>query len=168
MANADLDVVIRHLAKQQIKVSWPRQKAARWMHQPRRQGEGQGDQGKVQADRQEHHAARRCRRQAAATSSDNAADSYARSMRNAAEASPPGRPSRPRPDLSPIRATNSSRSRHGRPSQSSLRRLRELVCDAGDDARANDARTRLMLQQHCLPRPEIQPVADAKRFNDRF
>jgi hypothetical protein len=89
MADADLDVVIRHLAKQQTKGLMAAAKSRR----DRYVGLAAKAKNKEARDRYKqiakntllHGAAAAKRLQMAA---DNAADSYARSMRNAAEAPP--------------------------------------------------------------------------------
>jgi hypothetical protein len=89
MADADLDVVIRHLAKQQTKGLMAAAKSRR----DRYVGLAAKANNKEARDRYKqiakntllHGAAAAKRLQMAA---DNAADSYARSMRNAAEARP--------------------------------------------------------------------------------
>ena len=89
MADADLDVVIRHLAKQQNKDLMAAAKS------PRGRYNALAAKAKDKETREKYKqiakntmaqgvaAARRLQ-----TSADNAADSYARSMRNAAEARP--------------------------------------------------------------------------------
>jgi hypothetical protein len=89
MADADLDVVIRHLAKQQNKTLMAAAKSRRDRYN------ALAAKAKDKETREKYKqiakntmaqgvaAARRLQ-----TSADNAADSYARSMRNAAEARP--------------------------------------------------------------------------------
>ena len=89
MADADLDVVIRHLAKQQNKALMAAAKSRRDRYN------ALAAKAKDKETREKYKqiakntmaqgvaAARRLQ-----TSADNAADSYARSMRNAAEARP--------------------------------------------------------------------------------
>ena len=89
MADADLDVVIRHLAKQQNKTLMAAAKSRRDRYN------ALAAKAKDKETREKYKqiakntmaqgvaAARRLQ-----TSADNAADSYARSMRNAAEAHP--------------------------------------------------------------------------------
>jgi hypothetical protein len=89
MADADLDVVIRHLAKQQNKALMAATKRRRDRYialAAKAKDKGTRDKYKQIAKNtmaQGVAAARRLQ-----TSADNAADSYARSMRNAAEAQP--------------------------------------------------------------------------------
>jgi|SRR5882757_4538259 hypothetical protein len=93
MADADLDVVIRHLAKQQTKGLMAAAKSRR----DRYVGLAAKANNKEARDRYKqiakntllHGAAAAKRLQMAA---DNAADSYARSMRNAAEPPPAKKP----------------------------------------------------------------------------
>jgi hypothetical protein len=93
MADADLDVVIRHLAKQQNKDLMAAAKSRRDRYN------ALAAKAKDKETREKYKqiakntmaqgvaAARRLQ-----TSADNAADSYARSMRNAAEAHPAKKP----------------------------------------------------------------------------
>jgi hypothetical protein len=89
MADADLDVVIRHLAKQQNKALMAAAKSRRDRYialAAKAKNKETREKYKLIAKNtmaQGVAAARRLQ-----TSADNAADSYARSMRNAAEAQP--------------------------------------------------------------------------------
>jgi hypothetical protein len=89
MANADLDVVIRHLAKQQHKGLMAAAKSRRDRYI------GLAAKAKDKETREKYRQiAKNIMLQGTAAakrlqiSADNAADSYARSMRNAAEAAP--------------------------------------------------------------------------------
>jgi hypothetical protein len=89
MANADLDVVIRHLAKQQNKGLMAAAKSRR----DRYIGLAAKAKDRETKERYKQIAKTTMLQGAAAAkrlqvSADNAADSYARSMRNAAEAGP--------------------------------------------------------------------------------
>jgi 1-aminocyclopropane-1-carboxylate deaminase/D-cysteine desulfhydrase-like pyridoxal-dependent ACC family enzyme len=89
MADADLDVVIRHLAKQQNKALMAATKSRRDRYialaakAKNKETKEKYKQIAKNTMAQGVAAARRLQ-----TSADNAADSYARSMRNAAEAEP--------------------------------------------------------------------------------
>jgi 1-aminocyclopropane-1-carboxylate deaminase/D-cysteine desulfhydrase-like pyridoxal-dependent ACC family enzyme len=89
MADADLDVVIRHLAKQQNKALMAAAKSRRDRYialaakAKNKETKEKYKQIAKNTMAQGVAAARRLQ-----TSADNAADSYARSMRNAAEAEP--------------------------------------------------------------------------------
>ena len=89
MAEADLDVVIRHLAKQQNKALMAAAKSRRDRYialaakAKNKETKEKYKQIAKNTMAQGVAAARRLQ-----TSADNAADSYARSMRNAAEAEP--------------------------------------------------------------------------------
>jgi hypothetical protein len=83
MAEADLDVAIRQIAKAQNKSLMAAVKKRRDQIMARRQGQGQGI-GINTAARQEH-ASRHGRGQRLQNSAENTADSYARAIRNAAE-----------------------------------------------------------------------------------
>jgi hypothetical protein len=95
MADADLDVVIRQLAKQQNKVLTAAAKSRRDRYV------GLAAKAKDRETREKYkQIAKTTMQQGAAAakrlqiSADNAADSYARSMRQAAEASPPKAPAK--------------------------------------------------------------------------
>jgi hypothetical protein len=95
MADADLDVVIRQLAKQQNKVLTAAAKGRRDRYV------GLAAKAKDRETREKYkQIAKTIMLQGAAAakrlqiSADNAADSYARSMRQAAEASPPKAPAK--------------------------------------------------------------------------
>ncbi len=89
MANADLDVVIRHLAKQQNKglLAAAKSRRDRYISLAAKAKDKESKEKYKQIARnimlQGTAAAKRLQ-----ISADNAADSYARSMRNAAEAGP--------------------------------------------------------------------------------
>lgn len=89
MADADLDVVIRHLAKQQTKGLMAAAKSRRdryvGLAAKAKNKETREKYKQIAKNTMLHGAAATKRLQIAA---DNAADSYARSMRNAAEAPP--------------------------------------------------------------------------------
>ena len=89
MANADLDVVIRHLAKQQNKGLMAAAKSRRDRYislaAKAKDKETREKYKQIAKDIMAQGAAAAKRLQ---ISADNAADSYARSMRNAAEARP--------------------------------------------------------------------------------
>jgi hypothetical protein len=89
MADADLDVVIRQLAKQQYKVlmAAARKRRARYagLAAKAKNGEAKARFRQIAKDTMLQAAAAARRLQ---ISADNAADSYARSMRQAAEAAP--------------------------------------------------------------------------------
>jgi 1-aminocyclopropane-1-carboxylate deaminase/D-cysteine desulfhydrase-like pyridoxal-dependent ACC family enzyme len=89
MADADLDVVIRHLAKQQTKGLMAAAKSRRdryiGLAAKAKNKETREKYKQIAKNTLLHGAAAAKRLQMAA---DNAADSYARSMRNAAEAAP--------------------------------------------------------------------------------
>jgi 1-aminocyclopropane-1-carboxylate deaminase/D-cysteine desulfhydrase-like pyridoxal-dependent ACC family enzyme len=93
MADADLDVVIRHLAKQQNKALMAAAKSRRDRYialaakAKNKETKEKYKQIAKNTMAQGVAAARRLQ-----TSADNAADSYARSMRNAAEAEPAKKP----------------------------------------------------------------------------
>jgi hypothetical protein len=96
MAEADLDVVIRQLAKQQHKGLMAAAKSRRDRYI------GLAAKAKNKETREKYRQiAKNTMLQGAAAakrlqiSADNAADSYARSMRNAAEAEPARKPERP-------------------------------------------------------------------------
>ncbi|MFZ2159182.1 MAG: hypothetical protein WAV72_24085 [Bradyrhizobium sp.] len=90
MADADLDVVIRQLAKQQYKGLMAAAKKRRdryvGLAAKAKNGEARARFKQIAKDTMLQAAAAARRLQ---ISADNAADSYARSMRNAAEAPPP-------------------------------------------------------------------------------
>jgi hypothetical protein len=93
MAEADLDVVIRQLAKQQNKALMAAAKGRR----DRYLGLAAKAKNKEVREKYKQIAKNAMLQGAAAakrlqTSADNAADSYARSMRQAAEAPPPKKP----------------------------------------------------------------------------
>ena len=92
MADADLDVVIRQLAKQQFKSLMTAAKKRRDRYAGLADKAKNGDaraQLKLMAKNTMEQATAAARR--LQISADNAADSYARSMRNAAEAPPPAK-----------------------------------------------------------------------------
>lgn len=90
MADADLDVVIRQLAKQQYKglMAAAKKRRARYigLAAKAKNGEARARFKQIAKDTMLQAAAAARRLQ---ISADNAADSYARSMRLAAEAAPP-------------------------------------------------------------------------------
>jgi hypothetical protein len=89
MADADLDAVIRHLAKQQNKALMAAAKGRRdrylGLAAKAKDGEARERYKRIAKSTMLHGAAAAKRLQ---ISADNAADSYARSMRQAAEAPP--------------------------------------------------------------------------------
>lgn len=95
MANADLDVVIRHLAKQQHKglMAAAKSRRDRYISLAAKAKDKETREKYRQIAKnimlQGMAAAKRLQ-----ISADNAADSYARSMRNAAEAAPAGKPAK--------------------------------------------------------------------------
>jgi 1-aminocyclopropane-1-carboxylate deaminase/D-cysteine desulfhydrase-like pyridoxal-dependent ACC family enzyme len=95
MADADLDVVIRHLAKQQNKALMAAAKSRRDRYialaakAKNKETKEKFKQIAKNTMAQGVAAAKRLQ-----TSADNAADSYARSMRNAAEAEPAKKPAK--------------------------------------------------------------------------
>ncbi len=92
MADADLDVVIRQLAKQQYKGLMAAAKKRRdryaGLAAKAKNGEAKAKLKLIAKNTMEQATAAARRLQ---ISADNAADSYARSMRNASEAAPPAR-----------------------------------------------------------------------------
>ena len=90
MADADLDVVIRQLAKQQYKglMAAAKKRRARYiaLAAKARSGEAKAKFKLIAKNTMEQASAAARRLQ---ISADNAADSYARSMRHATEAAPP-------------------------------------------------------------------------------
>src|SRR6187549_2539085 len=92
MADADLDVVIRQLAKQQGKslMAAAKKRRARYdgLAAKAKNGEAKAKLKLIAKNTMEQATAAARRLQ---ISADNAADSYARSMRNAAEAAPPAK-----------------------------------------------------------------------------
>jgi hypothetical protein len=102
MADADLDVVIRQLAKQQYKGLMAAAKKRRdryaGLAAKARNGEAKAKLKLMAKNTMEQATAAARRLQ---ISADNAADSYARSMRNAAEAPPPAK----KPTAKPVKKT---------------------------------------------------------------
>ena len=87
MAEADLEAVIRQIAKAQNKalMAAAKQRHDRFMIRGCRRQE-QRSQDAVQANRKKHRAVRRVDREAIAHLCGNAADSYARAMKKALQA----------------------------------------------------------------------------------
>ena len=107
MADADLDVVIRQLAKQQYKGLMAAAKKRRdryaGLAAKAKNGEAKARLKLIAKNTMEQATAAARRLQ---ISADNAADSYARSMRNAAEAPPPAK----KPVAKPVKKAAEARS----------------------------------------------------------
>src|SRR6187551_1063752 len=104
MADADLDVVIRQLAKQQFKALMAAAKGRRdryaGLAAKAKNGEAKARFKLIAKNTMEQASAAARRLQ---ISADNAADSYARSMRNAAEAAAPAKQPVKKADAKPVK-----------------------------------------------------------------